>query len=538
MPTSPSIKVLRPIFLIGLSGGRQVDGGRCCWRRSWSAASSTSTRVIEEEAHQTIAEIFFNEREAGFRAREAAALRRVTAQGPQVIAVGGGAPAHGDNMDFMLHAGRSCCLTADAPTSWCAASATPRRGRCWPARTCAPRSSSCLLQRERRLRARPRHHRHRRASCRRRWRAASTRRSRSSDEAGARRRVAGRPSTATAIGPIRSSSTPRPAPTSASPTSCARACPTGTHRHRHRRHRVAAAPAALRRRAARARTAASPPSSCPTARARSRSRRAEELCESFAREGLDRGARHGRARRRRRRRPGRLRGVDLPARRPLRAGADDAVGAGRLVGRRQDRRQPAGGQEPGRHLLAAAPRLRRRDVAGDAVGARRCGRPGRGHQARAHRRRRRCSSCSRRDAARARAGEPELLAELVARSCAIKARVVGDRRARDHRARARCSTSATPSATRSSRRRAPSANPLRHGEAVALGMLAAARIAAAAGRRRARGAHHGAARRRRPADRSRSAASRPARSRASRSTRSAAATTSASSSSTSRGARA
>jgi shikimate kinase len=60
----------------------------------------------------TVAEIFFNEREGGFRAREAAALRRVAAQGPQVIAVGGGAPAHGDNMDFMLHAGKVVCLTA------------------------------------------------------------------------------------------------------------------------------------------------------------------------------------------------------------------------------------------------------------------------------------------------------------------------------------------------------------------------------------------------------------------------------------------
>ena len=60
----------------------------------------------------TIAEIFFNEREAGFRAREAAALRRVAAAGPQVVAVGGGAPAHGDNMDFMLHAGRVVRLDA------------------------------------------------------------------------------------------------------------------------------------------------------------------------------------------------------------------------------------------------------------------------------------------------------------------------------------------------------------------------------------------------------------------------------------------
>ena len=60
----------------------------------------------------TVAEIFFNEREPAFRAREAAALRRVAAAAPQVIAVGGGAPAHGDNMDFMLRAGKVVYLTA------------------------------------------------------------------------------------------------------------------------------------------------------------------------------------------------------------------------------------------------------------------------------------------------------------------------------------------------------------------------------------------------------------------------------------------
>ncbi len=111
MPTSQSTKVLRPIFLIGLSGGGKSTVGLLLAAKMERRFVDLDA-VIEEEAHMTIAEIFFNEREQGFRAREAAALRRVNAQGPQVIAVGGGAPAHGDNMDFMLHAGKVVLLTA------------------------------------------------------------------------------------------------------------------------------------------------------------------------------------------------------------------------------------------------------------------------------------------------------------------------------------------------------------------------------------------------------------------------------------------
>jgi shikimate kinase len=68
--------------------------------------------LIEQDAHMTIAELFFNEREEGFRAREAAALRYIATQGPQLISVGGGAPAYGDNIDLMLDAGTVVCLTA------------------------------------------------------------------------------------------------------------------------------------------------------------------------------------------------------------------------------------------------------------------------------------------------------------------------------------------------------------------------------------------------------------------------------------------
>ena len=113
----------------------------------------------------------------------------------------------------------------------------------------------------------------------------------------------------------RSSSTPSPAPSARFADELCARLPEGRDRHRHRRHRGPAAPGALSpTRCARA-AGASPRSSCPTARARSRWPRAEELCESFAREGLDRGALVvalgggvvGDL--------GRLRRVDLPARR-------------------------------------------------------------------------------------------------------------------------------------------------------------------------------------------------------------------------------
>ena len=111
MPTSQNTRILRPIFMIGFMGTGKTTVGLLLAAKLERRFVDLDA-VIEEEAHMTVAEVFFNEREAGFRAREAAALRRVAAQGPQVIAVGGGAPAQGDNMDFMLHAGKVVCLTA------------------------------------------------------------------------------------------------------------------------------------------------------------------------------------------------------------------------------------------------------------------------------------------------------------------------------------------------------------------------------------------------------------------------------------------
>ncbi len=85
-----------------------------------------------------------------------------------------------------------------------------------------------------------------------------------------------------------------------------------------------------------------------------------------------------------------------------------------------------------------------------------------------------------RNAAAARDGQPELIAELVARSCVIKARVVGSDERETTGARALLNFGHTVGhALESASHALP--DPLRHGEAVGLGMLAAARVHAAEG---------------------------------------------------------
>lgn len=83
-------------------------------------------------------------------------------------------------------------------------------------------------------------------------------------------------------------------------------------------------------------------------------------------------------------------------------------------------------------------------------------------------------------AAEARGGDAALTAELVARSCAIKARVVGRDERETSGARALLNFGHTVGhALESASQR--ERDPLRHGEAVALGMLAAARVGKALG---------------------------------------------------------
>jgi shikimate kinase len=103
----------RPLFLIGIMGSGKSTVGRILAARLGREFVDLDEQV-EHTAQSTVAEIFAAEGEAGFRARERTELRRVCGEGPQVVAVGGGAPASGDNLDRMLEAGVVVCLTAAA----------------------------------------------------------------------------------------------------------------------------------------------------------------------------------------------------------------------------------------------------------------------------------------------------------------------------------------------------------------------------------------------------------------------------------------
>jgi shikimate kinase len=72
---------------------------------------------IEQEARQTVREIFEREGEAGFRARETAALRRLTTAAPLVLATGGGCVLAEENRS-LLAAGLVIWLSADWETLW------------------------------------------------------------------------------------------------------------------------------------------------------------------------------------------------------------------------------------------------------------------------------------------------------------------------------------------------------------------------------------------------------------------------------------
>ena len=83
------------IFLIGLSGSGKSTVGRLLAERLGRPFVDTDA-LIEEAAGQSIPAIFRERGEAAFRELEARALARAARSGAAVIATGGGAPAHAD----------------------------------------------------------------------------------------------------------------------------------------------------------------------------------------------------------------------------------------------------------------------------------------------------------------------------------------------------------------------------------------------------------------------------------------------------------
>jgi len=72
--------------------------------------------LIEKRAHKPISEIFSVEGEAGFRKRESEALDDILSGGPCVVALGGGALLDAANRDKVEQTGKVICLRADIET--------------------------------------------------------------------------------------------------------------------------------------------------------------------------------------------------------------------------------------------------------------------------------------------------------------------------------------------------------------------------------------------------------------------------------------
>lgn len=97
------------IFLVGYMGSGKSAMGRLLAREKGLNFIDLDT-YIEGKYHRTIAEIFAQEGEDGFRSKERDCLREVAAFENVVIATGGGAPCFFDNMELMNAAGETIYL--------------------------------------------------------------------------------------------------------------------------------------------------------------------------------------------------------------------------------------------------------------------------------------------------------------------------------------------------------------------------------------------------------------------------------------------
>ncbi len=93
------------LFLVGYMGCGKSTIGRTVAHRL-GVRFVDMDRRIEEAAGRTVAEIFAAEGEASFRAMERKFIEGLEGAGEDmVVATGGGAPCHGDNMDLMNRLG-------------------------------------------------------------------------------------------------------------------------------------------------------------------------------------------------------------------------------------------------------------------------------------------------------------------------------------------------------------------------------------------------------------------------------------------------
>ena len=101
------------IFLIGFMGS-----GKSYWGSLWAKEKNIDffdlDKLIEEQEHKTVAEIFEINGEDYFRQAEARMLRMMTDKENCIIACGGGTPCFNENMEWMNRNGITIYLQTTA----------------------------------------------------------------------------------------------------------------------------------------------------------------------------------------------------------------------------------------------------------------------------------------------------------------------------------------------------------------------------------------------------------------------------------------
>jgi shikimate kinase len=97
---------MQRIFLIGFMGSGKTAMGKLLAKRHGLTFIDLDS-YIENKYRRTVAQIFAENGESGFREIERNCLREVAEFEDVVIATGGGAPCFFDNMDFMNQCGET-----------------------------------------------------------------------------------------------------------------------------------------------------------------------------------------------------------------------------------------------------------------------------------------------------------------------------------------------------------------------------------------------------------------------------------------------
>ena len=105
----------RNIFLCGfMATGKSSVGKRLAEVLQWEFLDADA--LIEAEAGTTISEIFAAQGEPAFRALESRMVQTLAERSGCVVATGGGAIVHPQNLEMMKRSGLVITLTADIPT--------------------------------------------------------------------------------------------------------------------------------------------------------------------------------------------------------------------------------------------------------------------------------------------------------------------------------------------------------------------------------------------------------------------------------------